>query len=205
MRSPYVPNNFAAARARSKHGLVGAVGSGSNDCKRLKGRYKLTTMSHAHELPAPALSDWMTVDPAWIDFNGHLNMAYYNVLFDDGVDQIYHLMGFGADYASTRRMTTFVADFRVRYLRELHAGDRVRCAFTLLGHDEKRFHTFQQLYHEDGWLAATAEGVTLHIDMSGPRVAPMPEDIATRVAKLQAAHDALPRPEGAGAPFGLRR
>lgn len=207
MRSPYVPDNFAAANARRKrgHGPAGGANDASNDCKRLKGRYKLAVMHHPDELPARALSNWMTVDPAWIDFNGHLNMAYYNVLFDEGVDDIYHLMGFGAHYASTRGLTTFVADFRVRYLRELHAGDRVRCAFTLLGHDEKRFQTFQQLYHEDGWLAATAEGVTLHIDMSGPRVAPMPEDIAAKVAALQAAHDALPRPEGAGAPFGLHR
>ncbi|SEK39087.1 acyl-CoA thioester hydrolase [Roseovarius nanhaiticus] len=154
-------------------------------------------------LPAPALSDWMTVRPEWIDFNGHLNMAYYNVLFDEGVDDVYHLMGFGAEYARTRGMTTFVADFRVRYLRELHEGDRVQCSLQLLAHDEKRFHSWQELRHEDGWLAATAEGLTLHVDMSGPRVAPMPPDVKKQVAALQAAHDALPRPEGVGLPIGI--
>ncbi|MFX0545728.1 thioesterase family protein [Roseovarius sp. S1116L3] len=154
-------------------------------------------------IDGPALSDWMVVKPEWIDFNGHLNMAYYNVLFDEGIDDVYRLMGFGADYAKTRGMTTYVADFRVRYLRELHEGDRVQCAVQLLAHDEKRFHSFQTLHHEDGWLAATAEALTLHVDMSGPRVAPMPEDIAKRVAALQAAHDKLPRPCGVGLPMGI--
>ena len=153
----------------------------------------------------PALSSWMTVRPEWIDFNGHLNMAYYNVLFDEGIDDIYRLIGFGADYARTRQMTTYVADFRVRYLRELHEGDRVRCSIMLLDHDEKRFHSFQQLYHQDGWLAATAEALTLHVDMTGPRVAPMPDDIAASVAAMQAAHDLLPRPEGMGLPIGIPR
>ncbi|WP_324755033.1 thioesterase family protein [Roseovarius sp. Pro17] len=153
----------------------------------------------------PALSDWMVVRPEWIDYNGHLNMAYYSVLFDDGIVDVYRLIGFGADYARTRGMTTYVADFRVRYLRELHEGDRVRCSVQLLDHDAKRFHSFQQLIHEDGWVAATAEALTLHIDMSGPRVAPMPDDIAARVAAMQAAHNALPVPEAVGLPMGIRR
>ena len=40
----------------------------------------------------------MTVEPAWIDYNGHLNMAYYNVLFDRAVDEVFELLGCGADY-----------------------------------------------------------------------------------------------------------
>ena len=151
----------------------------------------------------PALSDRMTVRPEWIDFNGHLNMAYYNVLFDEGIDDIYRLLGFGADYARTRGMTTFVADFRVRYIRELKEGDTVRCSVQLLDHDEKRFHSYQELHHEDGWLAATAEALVLHVDLTGPRVAPMPPDIAERVAAMQAAHDKLPRPEAVGLPMGI--
>ncbi|MDX5402555.1 MAG: thioesterase, partial [Rhodobacterales bacterium] len=70
---------------------------------------------------------------------------------------------------------------------------------------EKRFHTYQELWHEDGWLAATGEALGLHIDMSGPRVAPMPEDILAKLAALQAAHDALPRPDRVGRAIALKR
>ena len=44
---------------------------------------------------APFVSSLMRVEPQWIDYNGHLNMAYYNVLFDRAVDEVYELLGLG--------------------------------------------------------------------------------------------------------------
>jgi len=70
------------------------------------------------DTPAPFRSGEMTVLPEWIDFNGHLNMAYYNVLFDQGVDQAYSEIGLGPEYQRTG-CTTYVAEFHVCYLREL--------------------------------------------------------------------------------------
>ena len=32
----------------------------------------------------PLTSRVMGIEPDWIDYNGHLNMAFYNVLFDRG-------------------------------------------------------------------------------------------------------------------------
>src|SRR5438552_2537470 len=75
---------------------------------------------------APFVSSVMRVEPGWIDYNGHLNMAYYNVLFDRAVDEAYELIGIGAAYLEKRRRSTFTAEVHVRYLRELHAGHPVR-------------------------------------------------------------------------------
>ncbi|WP_321828997.1 thioesterase family protein [Thalassovita sp.] len=160
--------------------------------------------NHPHD-QIPFLSEVKTVLPEWIDYNGHLNMAYYNVLFDTGADEAFAEMGFGPDYASSRQMTTYSADFRLRYLREIHEGDRVRVGFQLLDSTDKSFHFCQWLLHEDGWLSATGEGVGLHIDMSGPKVAPYPADVAEKVAAMKAAHAAFPKPDFVGLPLGLRR
>ena len=149
-------------------------------------------------------SSEMKVRPEWIDFNGHLNMAYYNVLFDQGVDEAYAQLGFGPDY-QRGGCTTYVAEFHVCYLRELHEGDSVYTTFQLLDYDEKRFHCFQQLWHVDGWLAATGEGLTLHVDQSGPRVAPMPKAILAKLEQMHRAHATLPKPEQAGRNIGIRR
>jgi acyl-CoA thioester hydrolase len=156
------------------------------------------------ETLTPFRSSEMKVLPEWIDFNGHLNMAYYNVLFDQGVDQAYGEIGLGPEYQRTG-CTTYVAEFHVCYLRELHEGDRVYTTFQLLDHDEKRFHSFQELWHVDGWLAATAEGLTLHVDQSGPRVAPMPQHILTRLEEMRRIHAQLPKPAQAGRSIGIRR
>ena len=51
---------------------------------------------------APFVSSVMRVEPGWIDYNGHLNMAYYNVLFDRAVDEAFELLGCGLDYVKTR-------------------------------------------------------------------------------------------------------
>ncbi len=96
---------------------------------------------------APFVSSVMRVEPAWIDYNGHLNMAYYNVLLDRAVDEAFMLIGCGPDYVQGRQHSCFTAEVHVRYLRELHADDAVRVTFQLLDYDSKRMHYFEQLFH----------------------------------------------------------
>jgi acyl-CoA thioester hydrolase len=148
---------------------------------------------------APFVSSMMRVEPQWIDYNGHLNMAYYNVLFDRAVDEVYELLGIGAEYLKNHRHSTFTAEVHVRYVRELQEGDPVRVTVQLLDFDSKRFHYFEQLFHAiEGWISATSENMTLHVDMTAKKVAPFPPSILRTFARMKAAHSQLPRPEAAG-------
>jgi acyl-CoA thioester hydrolase len=149
--------------------------------------------------PAPFLASVMQIEPQWIDYNGHLNMAYYNVMMDRAIDELWLQLGIGPTYMKERHGSTFTAEAHVRYLREIHLGDPVQVSIWLLGADEKRLHTFEELRHaEEGWLSATSENMTVHIDMNVRKVAPFPADIRTRIAAVADAHAALPRPEGTG-------
>ena len=148
---------------------------------------------------APLVSSVMKVGPEWIGYNGHLNMAYYNVLFDRTVDEAYELLGCGLAYLQQTQHSTFTAEAHIRYLRELHAGSPVRVTFQLLDFDEKRMHYFEQLLHaEEGWLSATSENMVLHVDMTAKKTVPFPDFIAARLSKMKEAHARLPLPEGAG-------
>jgi len=148
---------------------------------------------------APFVSSLMRVEPGWIDYNGHLNMAYYNVLFDRTVDEVYELLGCGVDYVRTRRQSWFTAEAHVRYLRELHAGDPVRVTFQLIDYDTKRMHFFEELLHAgEGWLSATSENMSLHVDMERKRTAPLPDGLASSLAHMKAMHARLPRPQAVG-------
>ena len=148
---------------------------------------------------APFVSSVMRVESSWIDYNGHLNMAYYNVLFDRCVDEAYELLGIGTEYLKNQAHSTFTAEAHVRYLREVHEGDPVRATFQLLGFDSKRVHYFQQLFHAtDGWVSATSENMTLHVDMTAKKVAPFPDSVTRMLSRMKAAHSRLPRPEAAG-------
>src|SRR4029079_10526525 len=148
---------------------------------------------------APFVSSVMAVEPAWIDYNGHLNMAYYNVLFDRAVDEAFELLGCDLDYVKNRRHSCFTAEVHVRYLRELNAGDRVRVTFQLLNYDAKRMHYFEQLFHAtEGWVSATSENMSLHVDMAAKKTAAFPPEVTACLARMKAAHGQLPRPEAAG-------
>ena len=149
--------------------------------------------------PAPFLSSVMQIDPQWIDYNGHLNMAYYNVMFDRAIDELWFELGIGPGYMRERQGSTFTAECHVRYLREIHLGDPVQVSILVVGADEKRLHTFEELRHaSEGWLSATSENMSIHIDMTARRTAPFPPDIRARIEAVANTHAGVPRPEGIG-------
>lgn len=148
---------------------------------------------------APFVSSVMQVDPQWIDYNGHLNMAYYNVFFDRALDEVLALLGMSAAYVKDKHMSVFTAEVHVRYLRELNLADPVRVSVQLLGYDGKRLHCFQKLCHAtEDWLSATSEVMSLHVDLKTKKTAAFPEDVVARLAKMKAAHAKLSTPEGVG-------
>lgn len=148
---------------------------------------------------APFVSSTMRIDPAWIDYNGHLNMAYYGVLFDTALEQAFSVIGLGADYAQERRATTMTAEWHVVYRRELLLEHPVRATVQLLDFDSKRIHLYMELRHAtEFWLAATAESMNLHVGMAERKVIPFPGDILANLAIMKAAHAGLPRPEAVG-------
>jgi len=149
--------------------------------------------------PTPFVSSVMRIEPAWIDYNGHLNVAYYNVLFDRAVDEVYELVGLGPAYLERTRHSTMVVEAHVRYLRELKLDDPVHVVVQLLDYDEKRVHLFEELRHAtENWLSATSENMTLSVDMTAKKVAPFDASVLAGLARMKAAHAALPNPDGAG-------
>jgi acyl-CoA thioester hydrolase len=75
----------------------------------------------------------------------------------------------------------------------------VRVTFQLLDFDNKRLHYFEQLFHaEEGWVSATSENMSLHVDMGAKKTTAFPAEIARCLAKMKAAHAMLPLPEAAG-------
>ncbi len=117
--------------------------------------------------------------------------------------------GWARPTATRTGSTTYSAEAHIKYLRELHLEDPVRVRLRLLDHDAKRIHTFAWLHHAtDGWVAATCEVMTLHVDQTaegGPKVAPMPDTII-KALDATAKADASLGPVGeAGRPMAIRR
>jgi acyl-CoA thioester hydrolase len=153
--------------------------------------------------PAPYERFEGEVLPEWIDYNGHMNLAYYTVLFDQATDLLFDVLGLGLDYRRDTQMGTFVAETHNRYERELLVGARVRVATQIVAADEKRLYLAHEMFAQDvgpngGQRAATQELMFLHVDLVARRVCPFPGDLRRRVAAAAAAHAALPRPDWIG-------
>jgi acyl-CoA thioester hydrolase len=155
-------------------------------------------------LPVPYDRFEGEVRPEWIDHNGHMNLAYYTVLFDYATDLLFAELGLGLDYRNRTRQGTFVAETHNVYERELLVGARVRVAIQILGSDSKRLHLAHEMFALDGGhRAAMQELMFLHVDLEARRVAPFPDDLHRRIAEQTAAHAALPRPSWIGRHIGI--
>lgn len=63
------------------------------------------------------------VKPEWIDHNGHMNVAFYLVAFDDSIGSLFRFLGLDRKYRESHKVATYCGDFHIRYVRELHEGD----------------------------------------------------------------------------------
>jgi acyl-CoA thioester hydrolase len=145
-----------------------------------------------------------SIRPEWIDYNGHMNVAYYVLVFDRGTDALLDHLGMDTAYRARTGYSTYVLESHVTYERELKEGDAYRVTSQLLDFDAKRLHYFERLYQEpEGILAATTEIMLMHMDMATVRSTPMSESVRARVASLMEAHIHLPRPTQAGRVIGI--
>jgi acyl-CoA thioester hydrolase len=164
-----------------------------------------------YELPelvtrAPLDTHRSTVLPEWVDWNGHMNVAFYVTAFDQASGAFMRNMGLGRRYVDSKLGMTFVLETHVTYDREMREGAPMHFTTQLLDRDAKRVHLFHEMFHaEQGYLAATNETIVMNIDYASRRSAPWPAPVAVRLETLWQAHRGLPRPAKAGRVMGLSR
>jgi len=141
----------------------------------------------------------------WIDYNRHMNLAYFVVAFDQATDVFFDFLGLDAGYRA-RGLSPYVLETHVVYLREMKEGDAMSFDTQLLDYDAKRLHFFHAMHHQpSGERAAATELLFINVDTRAGRSAPMPETVLERVRAVMQAHVRLSRPPEAGRIIGIRR
>lgn len=158
----------------------------------------MTPGGTASALPAPFRSGPFTIRREWIDYNGHLNLAYYVLLFDWATDALWEQIGLGERLRVTGH-ATFAAESHILYRAELVEGEITVVDSQILGRDAKRLHVAHEMRRvRDGAVAAQQELMYLSVSLASRRVAPWPEPFAPGLEAAAAAHAALPRPDWTG-------
>ena len=147
-----------------------------------------------------------TVRPEWIDYNGHMNVAYYVLAFDHATDRLLDHAGLGIAYVRETNRSVFVLEMHVTYEREVGEGDPLAFTTRILDIDAKRVHLIHAMHHAgEGWLAATNELVLMHIDLEARRSCPLPESALKTLTEIHRFQAALPMPPQTGRVIGLKR
>lgn len=146
------------------------------------------------------------VRPEWIDYNGHMNVAYYVLAFDHAADALFDHLGLDAAYRERAQFSTFALEAHLVYKREVAAGDPLRLEVQMLDFDGRFFHYICKMFHDrENWLAAACEWISCGVDMATRKPAPMPPDVAARFQALFDAQRMMPRPPEAGRVIGIKR
>jgi len=147
------------------------------------------------------------VKPEWIDYNGHMNLGYYAVAFDElATDSFFDYLGIGIAHLQQTNKSTFTLGMNIDYQQDVFVGDRLRMTTYLMDYDYKRLHYFHCMYNEDkGYLAATNECLTMYVDMQTRRSTPFSEEQQRRFARELELSNGHHRPEGFGRKLGIRR
>jgi acyl-CoA thioester hydrolase len=152
----------------------------------------------------PIIECEAVVRPEWIDSNGHLNLAYYVVVFDLATDALYTALNIGDAYREASGNSCFTAETHTLYEREVHLGDKLKVRSWLLGADTKRLHYFHEMFHvESGERSAVQELMALHIDMRVRRVAPYPPETYAALQRAVREYAPATLPKGAGRRIAL--
>jgi acyl-CoA thioester hydrolase len=154
--------------------------------------------------PLP-LGSW-TVQADWVDYNGHLNDAYYAVVFSRAVDALMDRLGLDAAGRAATGHTIYTAALMIRYVREVKQGEPLDVDVQVLESDAKRLRVWLTMRHGGGGhVVSTSEQLLLSIDASGPRTSPWPESVGQAVAALTASHAEMAVPPEAGQGIALKR
>src|SRR5947209_2239190 len=135
-----------------------------------------------------------SVDPAWIDYNGHMNDAYYALVFSRTGDKLLEAIGLETQGRDRSSRTIYTTMLTIHYHHEVTEGEALAVDARVLEHDAKRLRIWFEMRRSDGTVAATSEQVYLCVDQSGdkPRAASFLSEQQEAIAALAAATADLP-------------
>ena len=108
----------------------------------------------------------------WTDYNGHMNLSYYILVFDIGAEVILSKFKMGEHSAKTTKKSTMVVETHTTYNQEVKEGDEVDVFMSYFDHDNKRLHYKLEMFDKaKNRLSATTEVLALYIDLNIKKVA----------------------------------
>jgi len=127
------------------------------------------------------------IEPAWIDYNGHLRDAYYGLVASYAVDDLMDHLGLDAAYRERTQCTLFTLELHIHYLHEVKSSDDLGVISSILDVDRKRIHLgCRFVCSRVSEPVAIADMMLLHVHQGDkPSVASFPDEVSAKLEALK--------------------
>jgi len=107
----------------------------------------------------------------WVDYNNHLNMAYYILIFDQALEVLLEKFKMGADSAENEKRSTMVVETNTKYINEVKESDEIDIILTFFDHDKKRLHLrLEMIEKKTKKISASIEWLSLYVNLETRKV-----------------------------------
>lgn len=147
------------------------------------------------------------IKPEWLDYNGHMNVAYYVLIFDLAGEALVAQLGMGEEYTRQSGISWMVLENHTSYLAEVSPDDEVEVSVQLIDHDHKRLHLYFEMHCNKGGrhLAATQEQMAMCVDLNNRRSSNFPDQIMASIHSMAEQQAGLESPAGLGRVISIRK
>tara|TARA_B100001175_G_scaffold213894_1_gene181714 strand:- start:1459 stop:1926 length:468 start_codon:yes stop_codon:yes gene_type:complete len=115
--------------------------------------------------------DTTKIKNEWTDYNNHMNLSFYILVFDKGAEKILSKFNMGEQAARETKRSTMVVETHTTYNNEVKENDNVDVHLSYCDHDKKRLHYKLEMYEKTkNVLSATTEVLALYIDLNNRKV-----------------------------------
>ena len=147
------------------------------------------------------------IKPEWLDYNNHMNVAYYILVFDLAFEELLLSLGLGEGGAKTTGISTMALESHITDGQEGSLGQEVEIGMQLVDHDHKRLHLYFEMYVKGsrGYLASTLEQISMCVDLNERKSASFPVEVMSKIKALSQHQSHLKRPDNIGRKIGIRK
>lgn len=149
------------------------------------------------------------IKPEWLDYNNHMNVAYYVLVFDLAGEQFICDLGLGEDVTRETGISWMVLENHITYDNEVVLGQEIEVRLQIMDHDNKRLHLYFEMFakRDDGeeYLASTLEQMAMCVDLNKRKSSTFPKDVAAKIEELAESQASLSTPVNIGRTIGIRR
>ena len=146
-----------------------------------------------------------TVQPQWVDYNGHMTESRYLQVFGDSSDALYRHLGINRAYLDEVG-SYYTVETHIMHVREVAGLEPIYSTTQLLDHDEKRLHLFHCIYHAGtNELLASGEQMMLHVDAKSGKTQAAPDGMLEKIGLIAQAQSMLGKPDVAGRSIAIKR